>query len=84
MKLPVIGLLMKVVELFSKKLKNGEKAQEIETLKLSIFKEALVNVLYVFVTLIVINVVFPKFQIGDWIYNITDRILTYMMGQIGG
>ena len=83
MKLPVIGLLMKVVELFSKKSKNGEKAQEIETLKLNIFKEALVNVLYVFVTLIVINVVFPKFQIGDWIYNITDRILTYMMGQIG-
>lgn len=84
MKLPVIGLLMKVVELFSKKSKNGEKAQEIETLKLNIFKEALVNALYVFVALIVINVVFPKFQIGDWIYNITDRLLTYMMAQIGG
>lgn len=81
MKLPVIGLLMKVVELFSKKSKNEEKTQEIETLKLDIYKEALVNVLYVFIALIVINVVFPKLQIGDWIYNITDRLLTYMMAQ---
>lgn len=43
MKLPVIGLLIKVVELFSKKSKNGEKTQEIETLKLDIYKEALVG-----------------------------------------
>lgn len=81
MKLPIIGLITKGLELLKKITKNGEKAQEIEALKVDVFKEALVNVLYVFILLIVVNVIFPRIQIGDWIYNITDRILTYMMAQ---
>ena len=81
MKLPVIGLITKGFELLKKITKSGEKAQEIEALKVDVFKEALVNVLYVFILLIAVNVIFPRSQIGDWIYNITDRLLTYMMAQ---
>lgn len=81
MGLPVIGLITKGFELLKKITKNGEKEQEIEALKVDVFKEALVNVLYVFILLIVVNVIFPKFQIGDWIYNMADRLLTYMMAQ---
>ncbi|MDU1911046.1 hypothetical protein [Fusobacterium sp.] len=81
MKLPVIGLITKGFELLKKITKSGEKAQEIEALKVDVFKEALVNVLYVFILLIAVNVIFPRIQIGDWIYNITDRLLTYMMAQ---
>lgn len=81
MGLPVIGLITKGFELLKKITKSGEKEQEIEALKVDVFKEALVNVLYVFILLIVVNVIFPRIQIGDWIYNIADRLLTYMMAQ---
>ena len=81
MGLPVIGLITKGFELLKKITKSGEKEQEIEALKVDVFKEALVNVLYVFILLIVVNVIFPRIQIGDWIYNIADRLLTYMMTQ---
>ncbi|BBA51987.1 hypothetical protein FV113G1_23370 [Fusobacterium varium] len=81
MALPVIGLITKGFELLKKITKSGEKKQEIEALKIDVFKEALVNILYVFILLIVVNVIFPRIQVGDWIYNITDRILTYMMTQ---
>lgn len=81
MGLPVIGLITKGVELLKKITKSGEKEQEIEALKVDVFKEALVNILYIFILLIVVNVIFPRIQIGDWIYNITDRLLTYMMAQ---
>ncbi len=81
MALPVIGLITKGFELLKKITKSGEKKQEIEALKIDVFKEALVNILYVFILLIVVNVIFPRIQVGDWIYNITDRILTYMMAQ---
>lgn len=81
MGLPVIGLITKGFELLKKITKSGEKEQEIEALKVDVFKEALVNILYVFILLIVVNVIFPRIQIGDWIYNITDRLLTYMMAQ---
>ncbi|MEJ6465561.1 hypothetical protein [Fusobacterium ulcerans] len=81
MGLPVIGLITKGFELLKKITKSGEKEQEIEALKVDVFKEALVNVLYVFILLIVVNVIFPRIQIGDWIYNMTDRLLTYMMAQ---
>lgn len=81
MGLPVIGLITKGFELLKKITKSGEKEQEIEALKVDVFKEALVNVLYIFILLIVVNVIFPRIQIGDWIYNIADRLLTYMMAQ---
>lgn len=81
MGLPVIGLITKGFELLKKITKSGEKRQEIEALKVDVFKEALVNVLYIFILLIVVNVIFPRIQIGDWIYNIADRLLTYMMAQ---
>ena len=81
MGLPIIGLITKGFELLKKITKSGEKRQEIEALKVDVFKEALVNVLYIFILLIVVNVIFPRIQIGDWIYNIADRLLTYMMAQ---
>lgn len=81
MKIPIVGLLTKVLDLFSKRSRSGEKAQELEALKVDVYKEALVNILYILVILIVINTLFPQFQISEWIYNLTDRIITYMMAQ---
>lgn len=80
MKPAIVGLFSKVIDLFSKRSKNGEKTQEIQEKKLDIFKEALVNVLYVLVALIVLSAIFPSLlSLGDWVYNLTDRIVTYMM-----
>lgn len=79
MKPAIVGLFSKVIDLFSKRSKNGEKTQEIQEKKLDIFKVCLVNVTYVLVGLVVINAVFPSLQLGDWIYNLLERIITYMM-----
>lgn len=80
MKAGLIGLFGKIIELFSKRSKNGEKTQEIQEKKLDIFKEALVNVLYVLIALIALSAIFPSLlSLGDWVYNLTDRIVTYMM-----
>lgn len=79
MKSAIVGLFSKVIDLFSKRSKNGEKTQELQEKKLDIFKVCLVNVTYVLVGLVVINVVFPSLQLGDWIYNLLERIITYMM-----
>lgn len=80
MKPAIVGLFSKVIDLFSKRSKNGEKTQELQEKKLDIFKEALVNVLYVLVALIVLSTIFPSLlSLGDWVYNLTDRIVTYMM-----
>lgn len=82
MKIAVVELFSKIIALFSKKSKNGEKAQEIEEKKIDVFHEALVNILYILIALIVLNTIFPSMlMLGDWIYNLADRILTYMMGQ---
>ena len=80
MKIAVVELFSKIIALFSKKSKNGEKAQEIEEKKIDVFHEALVNILYVLVALIVLSAIFPSLlSLGDWVYNLTDRIVTYMM-----
>lgn len=80
MKPVIVGLFSKVIDLFFKRSKNGEKAQEIEEKKIDVFHEALVNILYVLVALIVLSAIFPSLlSLGDWVYNLTDRIVTYMM-----
>lgn len=79
MKPAIIGLFSKVIDLFSKRSKNGERMQEIQEKKLDIFKVCLVNVTYILVGLVVINTVLPSLQLGDWIYNLLERIITYMM-----
>lgn len=80
MKAGLIGLFGKIIDLFSKRSKNGEKTQEIQEKKLDIFKETLVNVLYVLIALIALSAIFPSLlSLGDWVYNLTDRIVTYMM-----
>lgn len=85
MKIAVVELFSKIIALFSKKSKNGEKAQEIEEKKIDVFHEALVNILYVFIALIVLNAIFPSFMIlGDWFYSIVEKLITYMISTIGG
>ena len=82
MKLGIISLFEKIADVLSKKSKNGEKAQEIQEKKLYIFKEALVNILYILIALIVLNTIFPSLlDLGDWVYNLTSRIITYMIEQ---
>lgn len=70
----------KVIDLFSKKAKNGEKSQDLQVKKLNIFNKCLVNTMYIILGLIVLNTIFPSINAGEWIYNIFELILKHMIG----
>jgi hypothetical protein len=70
----------KVIDLFSKKAKNGEKSQDLQVKKLNIFNKCLVNIMYIILGLIVLNTIFPGINAGEWIYNIFELILKHMIG----
>lgn len=79
MKLSLIELLSKATDLIFKKSKSGEKEQDIQGVKINIFKTCLANVTYIFVILVVLNSIFPKLQLSDWNFNILEKLSNYMM-----
>lgn len=79
MKLSLIELLSKVADLIFKRNKSGKKEQEIQEVKINIFKTCLANVTYIFVILVVLNSIFSKLQLSDWNYSILEKLLNYMM-----
>lgn len=80
MKFSIFELLSKISDLIFKKSKSGEKKQDIQDKKLDVFKTCLANVTYTLLFLVVANSIFPKLQLSDWVYNLFDKLLTYMMG----
>lgn len=80
MKPVVVGLFSKIIDLFSKRSKNGEKTQELQEKKIDIFNVAIVNIAYTLVALIVLNAIFPSLlELGDWIYSLAEKLIDYMM-----
>lgn len=75
----IIELFSKVINIFLKRSKSGEKSQEIQEKKLDLFKVCLVNTFYILLALVVANSIFPKLQLSDWIYSLLEKILNYMM-----
>lgn len=72
MKLSLIELLSKATDLIFKKSKSGEKEQEIQKIKMNIFKICLVYVVF-------IDCIYPKLELSDYIYSLLEKILNYMM-----
>lgn len=79
MKFSLFALFSKITDLILKKSENGEKKQEIQEVKINIFKACLVNVMYVLVVLVFIDCIYPKLELSDYIYSLLDKILNYMM-----
>lgn len=79
MKFSLFALFSKITDLILKKSENGEKKQEIQEVKINIFKACLVNVMYVLVVLVFIDCIYPKLELSDYIYSLFEKILNYMM-----
>lgn len=74
------NLFSKGIDLLSKRSRNAEKSQELDEKKLITFNKCLINITYIILLLIVLDTLFPKVNIGDWIYNIFEMLLKHMIG----
>ena len=79
MKFNLFALFSKIADLILKKSEKGEKKQEIQEVKINIFKTCLVNIMYVLVILVFIDCIYPKLELSDYIYSLLEKILNYMM-----
>lgn len=68
----------KVIDLFSKKAKSGEKAQEIEVKKIDNFSKAMMWIVIIILLMCMLASLFPKLAITDWWFEKADMALKYI------
>ena len=75
----VIGVAMnKLIDLFSKKSKSGEKSQNIEEKKINIFSRTISWVSIIVLLMCMLASLFPQFAITDWWFEKADMVLKYI------
>lgn len=75
----VIGVAMnKLIDLFSKKSKSGEKSQDIEEKKINIFSRTISWVIIIVLLMCILASLFPQLAITDWWFEKADMILKYV------
>lgn len=68
----------KLIDLFSKKSKNGEKAQEIEVKKIDTFSKTMMWIVIIILLMCMLASLFPKLEITSWWFDKADLILQYI------
>lgn len=68
----------KLIDLFSKKSKNGEKQQEIEVQKINIFSKGLLFIFIGTFLMCVLASLFPKLAITPYWFEVFDKLLNYI------
>lgn len=74
------NLFSKGIDLLSKRSRNAEKSQELDEKKLTSFNNCLINIIYILLLLIVLDTLFPKIMISEWIYNMFEILIKYVIG----
>lgn len=75
----VIGVAMnKLIDLFSKKSKSGEKTQEIEEKKIDIFSKLIMWIVIIILLMCMLASLFPQLAITDWWFEKADMVLKYI------
>ena len=69
----------KIIDLFSKKAKSGEKQQEIEVQKINIFAKGLVFIFVGTFLMCVLASLFPKLAITPYWFEVFDKIINYVV-----
>lgn len=69
----------KLLDLFSKKTKSGEKQQEIEVQKINIFSKGLVFIFVGTFLMCVLASLFPKLAITPYWFEVFDKIINYVV-----
>lgn len=68
----------KLIDLFSKKAKSGEKAQEIEIKKINTFSKTMMWIVIIILLMCMLASLFPKLAITDWWFEKADMALKYI------
>lgn len=68
----------KLIDLFSKKSKSGEKTQEIEEKKIDIFSKLIMWIVIIILLMCMLASLFPRLAITDWWFEKADLILQYI------
>ena len=75
----IVGFIgNKLIDLFSKKSKSGEKAQEIEVKKIDTFSKTMMWTVIVILLMCMLASLFPKLAITDWWFEKADMALKYI------
>lgn len=68
----------KLIDLFSKKAKSGEKAQDIEIKKIDVFSKTLAFIFIGVFLMCVLASLFPSLAITPYWFNIFDKFINYL------
>ena len=68
----------KLIDLFSKKAKSGEKAQDIEIKKVETFSSKILYIIAIILIMCMLASLFPKLAITDWWFEKADMALKYI------
>lgn len=83
MKSAIIGLFSKIIELFSKRSKNGEKTQEIEEKKIGEYKVYIGHIMIFLLIVCILGGIFPKLYISPWFYSMFEKGWDYLLNSGG-
>lgn len=72
------GVTNKLISLFSKKSKNGEKQQDIEIKKLDLFNKVIAIILLGVFFMCVLASIFPSLAITPYWFDIFDKFINYL------
>ncbi|MFR8991249.1 hypothetical protein [Fusobacterium sp.] len=75
MKEGIILLFGKLLDIFHKKSKSGDKQQEITEKKINIYSKAITIVIITALIMCVLASLFPELAISDWWFNILEKLL---------
>ena len=75
----IVGFIgNKLIDLFSKKSKSGEKAQEIEVKKIDTFSKTMMWIVIIILLMCMLASLFPRLAITDWWFEKADMVLKYI------
>ena len=75
----IVGFIgNKLIDLFSKKSKSGEKTQEIEEKKIDIFSKLIIWIVIIILLMCILASLFPQLAITDWWFEKADMVLKYI------
>lgn len=80
MKIGIVNLLNKLLDIFKFKSKSGEKSQEIEERKLTEFKPYIAYITIILLIMCIIGIIFPTLS-SNWVYAMFEKGWEYILGK---
>lgn len=75
MKEGIIVLFSKLLDIFQKKSKSGDKQQEIVEKKINIYSKVVTIIILTALIMCVLSSLFPKLAISDWWFDFLEKMI---------